>query len=128
MNSRARGDAAMTLRAEQVDGVHAALTPVFAYTRVSTAGQAHKDDLAGQLRRLDAYARLHRLRIEKIFKEVRHGALSSPEDRPELHRCVREARAKGYQVLSTSASRLSRDGVDPRPPKHLDGRRGEHAA
>ena len=111
MKMHERADGTMPADAEQAFRARAGLTPVFAYARVSTAGQAHDDDLEGQLTRLRAYARLHRLRIEKIFKEVRHCALSSSEDRPKLHRCVAEARAKGYQILTTSPSRLSRDGT-----------------
>lgn len=89
-------------------GSAAGLTTVLAYVRVTTEGQLDDADLARQIERLQLFAQRYGLEIVHIYQEQRHGALSSPQDRPALHDCLADAMIRGCRILITSPSRLSR--------------------
>ncbi|WP_394152076.1 recombinase family protein [Loktanella salsilacus] len=92
-----------------LSGPEAGLMTVLGYVRVSTKGQFDKSHLAQQIERIQLFAQRRGLKVIKIYREVRNGALISSQDRPALHDCLKHAAACGSKILTTSPSRLSRN-------------------
>jgi hypothetical protein len=92
-----------------LSGPEAGLMTVLGYVRVSTKGQFDKSHLAQQIERIQLFAQRRGLKVIKIYREVRNGAMSSSQDRPALHDCLKHAAACWSKILTTSPSRLSRN-------------------
>ena len=78
------------------------------YGRVSTAGQ--ECELGRQWERLSILAAKDGYTLLPFETEVQQGTLSSEDDRPVLHDCIRRARENGYKILAADPSRISRNG------------------
>ncbi|WP_386680939.1 recombinase family protein [Loktanella sp. R86503] len=90
-------------------GPEAGLVTVLGYVRVSTKGQFDKSHLAQQIERIQLFAQRRGLRVVKIYEEVRRGMLSSPQDRPALYECLKDASSRVCKIVAASPSRLSRN-------------------
>lgn len=90
-------------------GPETGLMTVLGYVRVSTKGQFDKNDLARQIERIHLFAQRRGLKVVKIHEEVRRGTLSSPQDRPALYKCLKDASARVCKIVASSPSRLSRN-------------------
>ncbi|WP_386683064.1 recombinase family protein [Loktanella sp. R86503] len=78
------------------------------YGRVSTLGQ--EGELGRQWERLAILAAKDGYTLLPFETEVQQGTLSSADDRPVLHSCLRRAKENGYKILAADPSRISRNG------------------
>ncbi|WP_127902519.1 recombinase family protein [Solirhodobacter olei] len=82
---------------------------IVAYIRVSTRRQGESGlGIEAQQAEIAAYAATHGASIAAEFIEVESG---KKDDRPELHRAIREARLTGSRLVIARLNRLSRNAA-----------------